>query len=170
MAGGPRFSLLRPSDLLSLEFELVNLEVAPDGSRLMRVDPAAATLIIVHFPPQGLAEAAFTGQPTAAPVRTMLSGASRLVFRVDADKLPLTAESLLDWTGWEPVLAPTALPRGTLPSPDIPGPALATEEQTSVEFPWRLTLSPDATSRWRTDTAASASPYEQLWSAVRSEE
>ena len=77
MAGGLRFSLLRPSDLLSLEFELVNLEVAPDGSRLMRVDPAAATLIIVHFPPQGLAEAAFTGQPTAAPVRTVLSGASR---------------------------------------------------------------------------------------------
>ena len=166
MAGGLRFSLLRPSDLLSLEFELVNLEVAPDGSRLMRVDPAADALIIVHFPPQGLAEAAFTGQPTAAPVRTVLSGASRLVFRVDADKLPLTAESLLDWAGWEPVLAPTALPRGTLPSPDIPGPALATEEQTSVEFPWRLTLSPDATSRWRTDTAATTSPYQQLWSAV----
>ena len=168
MAGRPRFSLLRPSDLLSLEFELVNLEVAPDGSRLMRVDPAADALIIVHFPPQGLAEAIFTGEPPAPPVRTVLSGASRLVFRVDADELPFATEALLGWAGWEPVLAPTALPRGTLPSPSIPGPALATEEQTSVEFPWRLTLSPDATSRWRTDTAASASPYEQLWSAVLS--
>ena len=142
MAGRPRFSLLRPSDLLSLEFELVNLEVAPDGSRLMRVDPAADALIIVHFPPQGLAEAIFTGEPPAPPVRTVLSGASRLVFRVDADELPFATEALLGWAGWELVLAPTALPRGTLPSPSIPGPALATEEQTSVEFPWRLTLSP----------------------------
>ena len=166
MAGRPRFSLLRPSDLLSVEFELVNLEVAPDGSRLMRVDPAVDTLIIVHFPPQGLAEATFAVQPPSPPVRTVLSGPSRLVFRVDADELPLTTAALLNWAGWEPVLAPTALPRSTLPSPSIPGPALATEEQTSVEFPWRLALSPDATSRWRTDTAATASPYEQLWSAV----
>ena len=73
MAGGLRFSLLdvRPAQL---EVELVDLEVAPAGSRLMRVDPAAAALIIIHFPPQGLAEAAFTGQPTAAPVRALLSG------------------------------------------------------------------------------------------------
>ena len=99
MAGRPRFSLLRPSDLLSLEFELVNLEVAPDGSRLMRVDPAADALIIVHFPPQGLAEAIFTGEPPAPPVRTVLSGASRLVFRVDADELPFATEALLGWAG-----------------------------------------------------------------------
>lgn len=166
MAGGPRLSLLRPSDLLSLEFELVNLEVVSDGSRLVAVDAAADALIVVHFPPQGIAEATFTDQPSGPPVRTVLSGPSRLVFRVEPDTLALTTAALLDWAGWVPVLAPTALPRGTMPSPDIPSPALASEAQTSVEFPWRLTLSPDASSRWRTDTEATASPYEQLWSAV----
>jgi hypothetical protein len=166
MAGNPRLSLIRPSDLLSLEFELVNLDVAADGSRLVRVDPATDALIIVHFPAQSIAEAVFTGQPPAPPVRTVLAGPSRLAFRIHADDLPLTAAALLDWSGWEPALAPTALPRATPPSPDIPGPAFPAELQTAVEFPWRVALSPDATSRWRTDTGATASAHQQLWSAV----
>lgn len=161
-----RIALLRPPDLLSLEFELVNLTIDAPGGRLVRTDPDADALVVVHLPPQGLAEATFTGQPPAAPIRAILSGPSRLVFRVPGQELALTAEALLDWGSWEPVLAPTALPRGTLPAADIPPPSLAGPFETSVEFPWRLTISPDSASRWRTDTAATASAEHQLWSAV----
>ncbi|GAA2845823.1 hypothetical protein Acy02nite_47490 [Actinoplanes cyaneus] len=166
MANGTRISLLRPYDLLCLDFELVNLDVDAARSRLVRVDAAADALIIVHFPPQALAEATFTGDPPQPPIGTALSGPSRLVFRIDDDELPLTTEALLNFGAWQPVLAPTALPRGTGPAPEIPAPAMATDQQTSIEFPWRLTLSPDETATWRTDTAATSSPRGQLWSAV----
>ncbi|MGY3319579.1 hypothetical protein [Arthrobacter sp. TE12232] len=166
MAG--TISLLRPSDMLSLTLELVNLEVSEDDARLVRTDPGADALIVVHFPPQALAEATFAAAPPVAPIPTALAGESRLVFRLPAGDLPLTIKALLDWRAWEPVLAPTALPRGTAPTPGIPAPELPGDLETSIEFPWRLVLSPDMTSRWRTDTAATDSPYEQLWSAVLS--
>ncbi|MCU1574740.1 MAG: hypothetical protein JWO93_2822 [Micrococcaceae bacterium] len=166
MAG--TITLFRPSDMLWLTLELINLEVAGDGASLVRTDGDADALIVVHFPPQALAEPAFPAAPPAAPIRTALSGESRLVFRLPAGEIPLSTEALLDWREWEPVLAPTALERGTDPTPDIPAPRLPGDLETSIEFPWRLALSPDLTSRWRTDTAATNSPYEQLWSAVLS--
>src|SRR5208283_4442174 len=61
MAGGVSLTLIRPADLLRLEFELVNLEVSPDWSRLDRTDEAAEALVIVHFPPQALAEEVWPG-------------------------------------------------------------------------------------------------------------
>ena len=51
-----RIALVRAADLLSLELELVNLVVSPEATRLIRVDDAADALVIVHFPPQALAE------------------------------------------------------------------------------------------------------------------
>jgi hypothetical protein len=158
-------TLLRPSDMLTLTFEVVGWEISEDRTRLIRTDPGA--LIVVRFPPQALAEENFPGLPPDSPIRTALAGESRLVFRPPDGDVPLTTAALLDWTDWEPVLAPTArLPRGSAPAPDIPPPAFASEFETSIEFPWRLTVSPDATSRWLTDTAATSSPREQLWSAV----
>ena len=159
-------TLLRPSDMLVLTFELVGWDVSEDRTRLERTGPDVDPLIVVRFPPQAVAEAKFTAQPPRPPIRTALAGETRLVFRVPGGDLPLTSDTLLDWTGWEAVLAPTALARGTAPAPGIPAPAFAGALETSIEFPWRLTLSPDATSRWRTDTAATDSPHEQLWSAV----
>ncbi len=118
MAG--TISLLRPSDMLCLEFELVNLAVSEDGTHLARTNAAGDALIIVHFPPQALAEATFTGAPPDPPVRTALSGPSRLVFRPPPGDLHLTAAALLNWRDWQPVLAATALPRGTTPRPRHP--------------------------------------------------
>ena len=151
-----RIALVRAADLLSLELELVNLVVSPDATRLMRVDDAADPLVIVHFPPQAMAEHT-TLAPLATPdppIRTALAGPSRLVFRVPDAGVDLTAQALLDWRTWVPVLAPTALPRGTRPGPGIPPPAAATEQQTAIEFPWRLVVSPDAESRWDTGSSA----------------
>jgi hypothetical protein len=162
-----RLSILRPQDLLVLDFELINLQAAADGAALVPQDAAADSFVIVHFPPQALAEAVWTGPVDAPPIRTVLAGPSRLAFRIPSNVvLPLTTEGLLAWEGWEPVLAPTALPRGTLPDAAIPLPALPTATQTAIEFPWRLVLSPDPTGRWRTDNSPAASEPRQLWSAV----
>jgi len=162
-----RITLVRAADLLSLELEPVNLAVSPEATRLIRVDDADEALIIVHFPPQAIAEHT-TLDPTVPPdppIRTALAGPSRLVFRVPEAGVELTAQALLDWRTWEPVLAPTALPRGTRPAPEIPPPAPAAEQQTAIEFPWRLVISADAESRWDTDLGSTVSSYGQLWSA-----
>ena len=167
MAGGVSLTLLRPADLLRLEFELVNLEISSDRSRLDRTDEAAEALVIVHFPPQALAEEVWPGVPADPPIRTALA-ARALVFRLPGNGgLPLTAEALLDWATWTPVVAPAALPRDTAPAPDIGAPGPATPLETAIEFPWRLTLLPDRLGRWRTaTTAAGSTGTHELWSAV----
>ncbi|WP_127127347.1 hypothetical protein [Georgenia sp. SYP-B2076] len=163
-----RIAVLRPEDLLTLELELVNLAPSPDGTTLEREDPAQDAIVVVRLPPQALAEGVFD-DPTALPwppVPTALSGPTRLVFRVPAGSVPLTPDGLLGWDAWEPLLAPTALPRGTAPAPGIPAPAEPGPLETAIEFPYRLLLSPDPTGRWRTDNGAGSAGHAQLWSAV----
>ena len=114
--------VVRPDDLVVLDFELVNLAVQPgaDGApaRLVR-SGAGLAYLIVTFPPQHLEEIAYfttveeidykkghaddpdeTGieTPDPAPIRAVVSGWSRLVFRVPDDRLPIawSLESLLE--------------------------------------------------------------------------
>ena len=52
--------VVRPQDLLALDFEFINLSLDIDGShRLVRKDPSKAAHIVAHFPPQNVAEQAF---------------------------------------------------------------------------------------------------------------
>lgn len=163
-----RIAIVRPEDLLVLEFDVINLVVSPDGTKLVPEDDAGDAFVIVHFPPQAVAEPVWPDLPIdEPPIRTVLAGPSRLAFRVRrGTEVPLTAAGLLAWEGWEPVLAPTALPRDTLPDPATPPPALPPATETAIEFPWRLVLSPDSLGRWRTDNNPVASEPHQLWSAV----
>ncbi len=121
-AADRRAWVVRPDDLVVLDFELVNLAVQPgaDGApaRLVRSGTGPAYLIVT-FPPQHLAEIAYfttveevpyekghaddpdeTGieTPDPAPIRAVVSGWSRLVFRVPDDRLPIawSLESLLE--------------------------------------------------------------------------
>jgi hypothetical protein len=114
--------VIRPDDLLVLDFELVNLAVQPgQGETPARLakDGSGPAYLIVTFPPQHLAEIAYfttvpkypvakgqpgdpdvasgDEQPDAAPIQAVISGWSRLVFRVPDDRLPIdwTLESLL---------------------------------------------------------------------------
>ena len=128
---------LRPDDLLALEFEFANLQPTADGG-LERAAPEQPAFVIVHFPPQHLAEQVFTGNPALAeppPVHTAMAGESRLVFRLpDAlTRLPLTLPALLSWETWNLVAA--SGPPGDL--------------ETAIEFPWRLILSPGEAARWQ---------------------
>jgi len=126
------FSVLRPDDLLALEFECVNLESkAGPPPKLVRKNPAAPAYIVVHFPPQHIAEQAFfettpsyspppgsraepstAETPTPPPVLSRISGPTRLAFFVpkEVQEIPLTVESLLAWEDLEPSLVAVAIP------------------------------------------------------------
>lgn len=136
-----RIAVLRPEDLLSLEFEFFNFQLQTGASgraQLSRDSSAKPAYIIVHFQPQSIAEEAFfdagniapppappgnadpdknssTERPTAPPVKALLSGPSRLVFRVpeSVQSLPYTLDSLLDWRQYTMNVASTALPPPT---------------------------------------------------------
>ncbi|MEZ4672614.1 MAG: hypothetical protein R2932_00010 [Caldilineaceae bacterium] len=145
--------LIRRDDLLALRFDFTNLKLNEHSSHLVRIDQVTPATIVIYFPPQHIAEEAFhqssTGQepPGAIPVRARLAGESRIVFRLPDEmmELPYTVEAFLDWRQFEPLVAPNALPADART-----GPALAplTGEETAIEFPYRLYLSPDAQSYW----------------------
>jgi hypothetical protein len=131
-----KFSLLRPDDLLTLEFECINLKIQPGSpASLVRIKASDPAYIIVHFPPQHIAEQAFfettpalkpskdtpadaapdpgsDETPSYPPVLTRLSGPSRLAFIVprETSEIPLTLESLLSWENLDPSLVPVAMP------------------------------------------------------------
>lgn len=121
----------RPDDLLRLRFEARNLRTTSSetGRVLVVEDAAQPAFLLVHFPPQAIAEGAYyeativnveedvppppasrpqppptaiepPGLPGRVPVR--IAHGSRLVFRVPAEaSIPLSIEGLLDWTGLE---------------------------------------------------------------------
>lgn len=115
-----KVSVVRPADLLSLDFEFVNMQYVNGAPpTLARKDPKAPSYIIVHFPPQNIAERAFyqtegseNEPPTAPPIPSRMSGPSRLAFRVpnNMNSVPYTLAALLDWRQYEPSLVSVAQP------------------------------------------------------------
>jgi hypothetical protein len=152
------FTLLRADDLLALRFEIINLRVETFSDRppqITRIERGLAAFIIVHFPPQHILEEAFIEDDNTGillrlsnpPVWSILAGPSRLVFKLPDEKnqIPLTVESLLDWKQYEFIVAPNALPRGAT---EGPAPAQPSAEQTAIELPYRLIVSPDSSAGW----------------------
>lgn len=171
-------SVLRPFDLLHLTFHFQNLQLDVDDPKnplLIRGDPDEPALIIVRFPPQHVQEEAFFEAepqpipsdpdpiapadppteeiPPHPPVRALISGPSRLVFRLpdDVTSLPYTLAGLLDWQEYELVVNSRALPptfsradfRAASTDPQAP-----TARETALEIPYRLFLSPNKFARW----------------------
>jgi hypothetical protein len=145
--------LLRHEDLLVLDFSFTNLRVSADAASLERLDAAAQATITVTFPFQYVAETAFfefkddrqaAGPP---PVGALAAAPTRLVFALPdgTSSIPFSVDGLLGWSALVPVLAPNALPPGTVEGPK---PAEPTDGQTAIEFPYRLILSPDGSGRW----------------------
>lgn len=109
----------RPDDLLHLDFEFLNLKLVNlPRPHLIRENASQPAYIIVHFPPQSIAEEAFFEASTPAesetpkppPVFTRISGPSRLAFLIpdEIKEIPLTLESLLAWHLYQPSLVPVA--------------------------------------------------------------
>jgi hypothetical protein len=145
--------ILRKEDLLDLTIELTNIDVVNDTPTLARHTPGLPALLIVHLPPQHIAEEAFPdGQALAAvPVRAVAGGPTRLVFSLpdNADQWPLNLQTLMGWDAFMPVLAPNALPPGAVTGPR---PAPPTAYQTAIEIPAGLILSTDPAGRWEHET------------------
>lgn len=149
-------NLLRADDLLVLDFEFVNLrlELVTTGTRkLVRTQTGQPALIIVTFPPQHIGEEAFvedaSGNLTSVRElsKSILSGPSRLVFKVPDEmaEVPFTLTELLNWSQYELSVAPNALPRDAATDAE---PTEPTPEQTAIELPYRLLISPDSSAGW----------------------
>lgn len=170
MAGdrGP-LRLLRPDDLLVLTVRLTNLEVSPDRRSLARVDPDQPAALTFELPPQHQSERAFLEwedgyEPAApAPIQVVTAAPSRLAFTLPEGQQswPLDVATLLDWAGLTPSLAGNAVPPDATsgPAPGSPAP-----DQTALELPYRLVLSPDQHATWshRTDPFGAGGRTE-LW-------
>lgn len=135
-------SCLRPDDLLAVDFECINLAIKPGlPPKLVRQSATSPAYLVIHFPPQNIAEQAFfettpdftsapgesasSETPPPPPVRSIISGKTRLAFLIpdSIKEIPLTLESLLSWEMYEPSLVPVAIPplepaKGGLISPD----------------------------------------------------
>ena len=133
---------VRPDDLLALRIELSNLVVTPgDPPRLERASPSGAAALVVHLPPQSIAEETFfqtappgtsnppppkpgtpqasepsgNEDPVAPPVRARIAGESRLAFSVPPGfSVPYTLEGVLQaLTTLAPLVPANALPRSS---------------------------------------------------------
>ena len=140
-AGNLKATLVRPQDLLVLDFEFVNLKlvadinvqsapgVAPSSSfHLERINAKAPTFIIATFPGQHVAEEAFLEKAPefgdnaseealeAPPVDARIAGLSRLVFQVPPGvfSIPYSTQGLLTACQSLPLnVAAQALPPAT---------------------------------------------------------
>jgi len=159
-------AVLRPVDLLSLKITCTNLRIASDPgqpARLVRMTPGVPALLIFELPPQHVGERCFaenglTGelqQLVPPPFPAAMADPSRLVFKVpDAvQSIPLTIDDLLRWSDYELVVAPNAQPDPPA-TPDRPEPVPPTPQQTALELPFGLVLSPDASAGWKHSSAA----------------
>jgi hypothetical protein len=124
-------SVVRPEDLLVLKFEFRNLtlQVGPgQPPRLVRTAGAPRPVVVVHFPPQHIAEQAFRQsesslEPVTFPIAAQVAGPSRLVFEVPDDMpvIPFALESLLDWSRFQQIVARAA---AAPPPPPPPAPSM----------------------------------------------
>jgi hypothetical protein len=166
-------SLLRPDDLLSLQFEFVNLSLDSTQSppSLIRTQADQPAFVSVVFAPQHISEQFVmegdTGFPINAvppPVAAYLAGRSLLAFQVPdtVTPIPFTLEGLLSWTALVPSLAPNAL--AAAPASNPPGVGPPGDSVTFIELPYRLMLSPDITGGWKHALdAVTRENHSELW-------
>mgnify|MGYP000055681947 CR=1 FL=1 len=134
--------VIRPRDLVNLRFEFSNLgvQVREDGSpALVRTDRDRPAHIVVHFPPQHIAEQTFNAVFGAAGrANARISEPSQVAFLVPdtVEAIDYTLDALLNWTNLDLALhevgqlTAAARPEGLI---------------TRIEAPYRLWLAPAAT-------------------------
>lgn len=176
VAGTPSLTTVvrRRDDLVALRFEFRNVVVDRSTTvpRLRLVEPTREGTVVVTFPPQALLEQALpfpAGVPTPGSLGARLSGPSRLAFAIPPDAvaagIPYTVAGLLDWRRWTLQLPAAALDRPLAGgAPRVPGPP--GPEQTSIEAPWWLQISPVGTATFvAATTPVSRRGRTELWHA-----
>jgi hypothetical protein len=150
-----RVSALRPEDFVRIDFEFRNLKIQGGEAPVLVKDKPGPSYVIVHFPPQNIAESAYfeadntkfpikavpgkppdpdmgktaSDTPPDPPVPTRVAGPSRLVFFVP-DEIPSLEYSLKGLLG-----AFTGLPL----SVSAPAAALTKEQQAFLKQSQRMT-------------------------------
>ena len=157
--------ILRPQDLLSLDFFFFNLALEAKEDEipyLIRIDPTKDAFISVQFnSPQSIAEQVLPENidPLPLPVSALASGPSRLVFSLkkDVNSIEYTIENLLQWQNFESSLAPVVIPSELFPlKPTI--------TETAIESPWHLFISPLSDGGWKHEiSSVKHEEYTELW-------
>jgi len=179
------FALLRPSDmlLLRLDYRGVALLGGDRGPALLQLaQPDQPGHLSVVLPPQHVSEhsvyvaspnTTLPGSPSSdeallpPPLPSRLAEASRLAFLLPVGTAPiaLDLDSLLAWQSFVPDIADAAaFGAGARP---VPGTVLAPPgpEQTAIEIPYRLQLSPTGSAGWAHDGSAPADTATPIWHA-----
>lgn len=151
--------VVRKQDMLVLRFEFYNLRLVA-GTRLETIGGGPG-VVVVCFAPQHIGERAFfessgsdNEQPEPAPIENRLAAESRLAFTLPDSALPMPfrLENLLAWQDWTQRVVPSAT-IGPI-RPGFPKPALNEphDDETSLEMPYRLQISPNVTAGWAHST------------------
>lgn len=168
------FRLLRRDDMVWLTFRGYNLRIVDQA--LVPLEVARPSVLVVELPPQALLEEAIpfgTMIPAPGMVRARLARPSRLAFALPqpTEAIPLTADALLDFARWplnlsigarpafgalgggyeDPIPFAPIFPLGGQLGPFFPkGPPNV--DETAIEAPWRVILSPNRRGRFRAAT------------------
>lgn len=154
--GGLLLKIVRPDDLLVLKIRIYGFELKVSGSTTPKLIRNAKTLLpgsakpimLVYLPPQHIAEEVRKSGAPLDQVRAVPSNWSHLVFEIpdSMKEIPYQVESLLDWSTFEPVIAPMASSQFSGGGSGISPKLLATV--TSIEAPSRLIISPNELAMW----------------------
>jgi hypothetical protein len=124
-------------------FEWSDVKAEPDDP--VRPDADAGVTTSAPLDPPGV--------PGDRDATSAAAHASRLVFRLPPDvQIPLTIEGLLDWTTFVlNVGAIASIPAQPTPEQIASAPGIATpaDDETALELPYRLLISPNADVAWR---------------------
>ena len=161
--------LLRTADLIDLRLEAPGCTIEPtDGGAELVAGPDA--VLIVHFPPQHLGEQTWPAGATSpppipsGPSAHLSAGPSRLVYELpEGTRIGYTLTQLLAAL---PTLtlkvAPNATPAGTTSDRGDPEPAR--DDETAIEAPYHLVVSPSAQNAFRhSPTPVGAADRTELW-------
>lgn len=163
--GAPTFTRMfrRREDFVYLRFDFYNLvrdTRAGAKPQLIRKLGAFPAYVVVTFPPQAIAERAYPepgSGPSSLPIASILAAPSRLGFQIPASvsAIPFSADGLLAWTGWNPLVVPAAdtwvfNPRFPTLAP-VPREPLP--QETAIEMPWGMFLSPSSSQTWAHSTS-----------------
>lgn len=147
--------MLRTRDLIDLKLEALGCSIEPvDGGAELVAGPDA--VLVVHFPPQHIGEQVLQTMPAppappTGPAQHVAARPSRLAFTLpEGSRIPYTLAAIL---GALPALdlrvAETATPAGTYVDTREPQPPA--EDQTAIEAPYRLVVSPSKRNAFRHD-------------------
>jgi len=146
--------LLRPKDFLSLQVEFLNLYPEWVGGELRLYPQSNQGHLLIHLPPQHIAEQSFYIDPSNEkvaklpnPVASILSNPSRIAWKIEKEQWIEVSESgLLNWDKFLLEVHEAAVPPNQHGKSNGSRPELW---QTALELPFGLILSPPNSNRFR---------------------